>query len=94
MKIIVHPRVHERHPDITDEDVYSAWIGCIRQRNRPGTRIVVGAGYDIRGRLLEFTARHIQGDDDWWLVYHAMRCTRKTLKELNLEPPRKPRRTT
>ncbi|KAA8818867.1 hypothetical protein [Bifidobacterium vespertilionis] len=90
MKIIVHPRVHERHPDITDEDVYSAWIGCISQRNRAGAQGTIGAGYDLSGRLLEFIARHDPRTDEW-LIYHAMKCTKKTLRELGIQAPHKRR---
>lgn len=93
MKIIVHPRVHERHPDITDEDVYSAWISCIKLYRRPDTHNLLGAGYDLSGRLLEFTARPADDGIDW-LVYHAMRCTKKTMRELGIIPPHHtPRRT-
>lgn len=86
MKVMVHPRVHQRHPDVTDEDVYAAWISCIKSLMRPNTHNLIGVGYDLSGRLLEFTAHPSQDGTDW-LVYHAMRCTRKTMLELGIIPP-------
>lgn len=90
MRIVVHPRIHDRHPDVTDEDVYAAWISCVKSRVRE-TGETVGAGYDLNGRLLEFVARPATGNADW-IIYHAMRCTRKALRELGLDPRNKARR--
>ena len=83
--VVVHPRVHERHPDLSDADVPCAWRNCIRARQRlnrsPNECIAIGV--NERGRLIEMVA--FCSPDGDWLIYHAMTPpTKKTLVELGL----------
>lgn len=83
--VIVHPRIHKRHPEITEEDVQDAWIGCIRSVSRlaENTGEVVLLGCDAKGRLMEMVAKRL--DTESWLVFHALTPpTKKTLVELGL----------
>jgi len=81
--VVVHPRIFEKHPEISEQDVLDAWHSCFRSRSRidknPHEYIAIGA--DRQGRLLELVAKcSVDGD---WLIYHAMTPpSKKTLKEL------------
>lgn len=86
-EIIVHPRVRERHPEITDEDVRKAWANCVRSAVRHDTGDVVAVGIDERGRLVEIIARRVSVDA--LVVYHAFSPpTKKMLMELGLSKRR------
>jgi hypothetical protein len=82
---IVHPRVSERHPEISVDDVLDAWESCVRARPRldrnPNEYIAIGA--DRTGRLIEMiAARTLDGD---WVIYHAFTPpTPKALSELGM----------
>ncbi|PST48050.1 hypothetical protein COO72_09785 [Bifidobacterium callitrichos] len=80
--VIVHPRVHERHPDITDEDALAAWRNILLSAPRDdGSGAWVSIGMDGNGRLLELVSIHNSAGQ--WLIYHAMTPpTKKTMKEL------------
>ena len=80
--MVVHPRIHERHPDITDADVAAAWDNVLLSAPRDdGTGSWVSIGMDGNGRLLEMVSIHNAAGQ--WLVYHAMTPpSKKTLKEL------------
>ena len=83
--VTVHPRIHRRHPEISDQDVQDAWKGCIRSIPRLGEDIgeFVMLGCDTKGRLIEMVAKRLDTDD--WLVYHALTPpTKKTLIELGI----------
>lgn len=70
--VIIHPRVSERHPGLTDGDVLSAWENQYRSVSRDtdaGARHVA-VGYDSKGRVIEMVAVELEGGN--WLVYHAM----------------------
>ena len=84
-EVVVHPRVHERHPEVSAEDVLSAWKHAIRSAPRvDDSRTWVSVGVDVKGRLLEMVAVH-NGRGDW-LVYHAKTPpSKKTLKELSID---------
>lgn len=76
----IHSRIHERHPEISDDDVRFAWshysIGAVRV---PGER-EVRLGFDTQGRQLEMVGVLTV---DGWLVYHAMTPpSKKTLREV------------
>jgi hypothetical protein len=84
-RIIVHQRVHERHPEIEDSDVIAAWSNCIRSAQRAGSAFsdTVAVGFDGKGRLIEMIA--VLRPDGFWLVYHAFTPpTQRVLKELGL----------
>jgi hypothetical protein len=83
--IVVHPRISERHPDISETDVKDAWESCILARPRldrsPNEYIAIGA--DSKGRLIEMIACMIS--DGTWIIYHAFTPpTKKALYELGL----------
>jgi len=82
--VTVHPRVHERHPEISDANVVTAWHNFICRTRRVDTfdDNFIAVGFDSTGRLLEMVA--IQLPDDGWFVFHAMPATPRALKELNL----------
>ena len=71
-QIGVHPRISERHPEVSDADVMAA-----------GEWIAVGT--DSRSRLVELVYIY-DADDDYFFVYHGMTPpSGKTLRELGLE---------
>ena len=83
--VAIHPRVCERHPELTDEDVLAAWANCLRSSHRSlGTlEDHVALGLDGKGRAIEMIA--VLQPDDSWLIYHAMTPpTQKVLRELGL----------
>lgn len=82
---IVHPRVYERHPELQEKDVLSAWDNMVaflpRLESEPTRYIAVGS--DPNGRLLEMVAQKAR--DGRWIIFHAMTPpSRKTLIELKL----------
>ena len=85
MNIEVHPRVFERHPELTREDVKSAVVNALRSQDRLGTDPLeyVGVGPDTAGRPVQWVAIRLEGVDSWY-VFHAMRATRKVLSELGM----------
>lgn len=83
--MFVHPRVIERHPELDEESVLSAWRNAIRfaRRDRDDGTCYVAVGIDGKGRLVELVA--LRGDDGF-LVYHAMTPpSKKTIEESRLE---------
>ena len=84
-QVIVHPRICERHPELQEQDVLSAWGNMIaflpRLESEPTRYIAVGS--DPNGRLLEMVAQ--KAHDGHWVIFHAMTPpSRKTLVELKL----------
>ena len=81
--VVIHPRVFERHLDLTEDDVLSAWDNTlrwvIRSRSAFDETVAVGSG-----KTLEMAA--VFREDGIWLVYHAM-CppTNGTLREVGLK---------
>lgn len=82
--VIVHPRVTERHPDVTEEDVITAWSTALamRRRNFDPPSHIAAAGADTKGRIIEMVG--VELEDGGVLVYHAMRLTAKMERELDL----------
>ena len=82
---IVHPRVHERHPELQDDDVLDAWNNATVARHRlsdAGDRLVV-IGADSNGRLVEMVASQLP--EGTWVIFHAMTPpSHNTLVELNM----------
>lgn len=67
----IHPRVHERHPQIDDDDVRFAWSHRYYEALRtdsPNFPEYLWIGRDARGRELEMVGTMTE---DGWLVYHA-----------------------
>ena len=83
MNIVVHPRVLQKRPWLTVDDIYRAVQNPIAQRTRSTTPMVVaGIGYDMGLREIEWLAAV---DDNDWLVYHAQdNPTTKFRIEVNL----------
>jgi len=82
--VVVHPRVHERHPEIDDEHVITAWNNFICRTRRVDTfdDNFIAVGFDPKGRLLEMVA--VEMSEGGWFVFHAMPATPRALKELDL----------
>lgn len=77
----IHPRVHERHPELDDRDVEEAWehyrFAAVRV---PGER-EMRTGYDLRGRYIEMVG--VLLSNGAWLIYHAMTPpSKKTTREI------------
>lgn len=80
MKIVVHPRVHERHPELSDEDVVNAYQAAIASAYRDDEAWIV-LGLDAKGRTVEMIGRFIRRD--LFLIYHAMTTpTKKIMNEI------------
>ena len=85
-EIIVHPRIHERHPDLTEDDVLAAWDSCLCSMPRLDKDVdeYLAVGTDKTGRLVEIVAKRIENQK--FIIYHAMTPpTKKTLHELKLD---------
>lgn len=84
MSVYVHRRVSQRHPELIDADVHSAWeskiswaVRLTSERNH-----IVAVGFDSNGRLIEMVA--VSNGEDY-LIFHAMTPpSKKTLTELGL----------
>lgn len=82
-RVFVHPRVAERHPDLSEADVLEAWAGCERWAPRLASNDGVAVGFDARGRFVEMVATRSPDGD--WLIYHAMTPpSKKVLAEVRL----------
>ena len=82
--VFVHPRVHERHPELTDEDVLCAWENCILFATRADVEPhdVLAIGCDSHERLIEMIATRTSVGS--WAIYHAFTPpTKKFIRELN-----------
>lgn len=90
-RIVVHHRICERHPDVTEDDVRTAWRNSVRIQKREGSfdDRYLALGTDRHGRLLELCAARI--DDESVLVFHAMRATVKAITELGFNERRRKR---
>ncbi|WP_101722346.1 hypothetical protein [Eggerthella timonensis] len=83
-RVFVHPRVMERHPDLSEADVLAAWEGCERWAQRRASNASVAVGFDARGRFVEMVAARSPDGD--WLIYHAMTPpSKKVLAEVRLK---------
>lgn len=71
-RVIVHPRVTQWHPSITEEDVLHAWNQAVRisWRGISAPDQYVAVGIDRRNRLIEMVAAETEAGD--WMIYHAM----------------------
>ncbi|WEV67387.1 hypothetical protein OZX72_09180 [Bifidobacterium sp. ESL0769] len=80
----IHPRIMQRHPEVTEADVVAAMRGMIRYQQRP-TGEWLAVGVDGRNRLVELVYQYDE-DEDYFFVYHGMTPpTGRTYKELGLE---------
>jgi hypothetical protein len=90
MRLVVHPRVRQKRPEIADADVASAFEHAIasQARLRVSPIRVIGAGPDRSGRMLEWAATPLLGQAGW-LVFHATPATPRMLRELGLSNRRR-----
>lgn len=80
----VHPRITQRHPEVTGEDVAAAMRGMIKYTQRPGGEWVA-VGLDGKNRLVELVYQYDE-EEDFFFVFHGMTPpSGKTLRELGLE---------
>lgn len=80
----VHPRISQRHPDVTEKDVRDAMRGMIRYKQRESGEWLA-IGLDERSRLIELVYQYDEAED-FFFVFHGMTPpTGKTLRELGLE---------
>lgn len=79
----VHPRVGKRHPELSDEDVLSAWGNAFWYglRVTEAKDFEVAIGLDGKGRMVEMVAARDDGGEA--VIFHAMTPpTKKTMLEL------------
>ena len=83
-QIGVHPRISQRHPEVSEKDVTAAMRSMIRYKQRDsGEWLAVGT--DSHSRLVELVYIY-DNDEDYFFVYHGMTPpSSKTLRELGLE---------
>lgn len=83
-RIEVQARVHERHPDVSEEDVRTAWRNAKAARTREfgPPDVIAAAGMDTKGRLIEMLG--VELADGSVSIYHAMKLTSKMAHELGL----------
>lgn len=82
--VVVLKRVTERHPDITEDEVLSAWDGRIKTQFRvDGDKpYLVSVGVAFSGKAIEMIAFE---DDEDIVIFHAKTPpTKKLLREMNL----------
>ena len=80
----VHLRIHQRHPELTDEDVVAAMRGMLRYQQRTSGEWIA-IGLDAKGRLVELVYQY-DSEADYFLVFHGMvPPSRKTLRELGMK---------
>ena len=85
-KLIVHPRVAERHPELDEEGVKGAWNNALvsTPRIEKDPNQYIALGFDNDGRLLEVVATRLSNGD--WLIFHAITLpSNKTFIELGIE---------
>lgn len=94
MRVVVHDRVTERHPDISGPDVQHAFRTSIASVARTDVTPTqwLGVGMDSAGRLLEYVA--VQLEADCWLVFHCMEATKKSLREVGINSTARQRGST
>jgi hypothetical protein len=83
--IQVHGRISQRHPEISERDVRTAWRNFVRRSKRVGAseEYFVAIGFDKSGRALEMVG--LLKADGTWLVYHALTPpTKAVMAELGM----------
>lgn len=81
MDIVIHPRIHERHPEILDRDVQHAIRHVFASLRRDNGQWV-SVGFDMSSRPMELIYK-IHGE--LTIIFHALRPpTEKVLKELGI----------
>lgn len=81
----IHGRITQRHPELTEDDVLSAWRNAIAlvRRETDEKNFYVAVGFDTKGRAIEIVAA--RDEDGALVIFHAMTPpTKKTLSELRI----------
>jgi hypothetical protein len=83
LKIAIHSRISDNHPEISREDVLVAWNARIKCQMRvgPWPPQYLAIGFDGKGRALQMVAVHDPMRDET-LIFHAMKATVNVKKEL------------
>ena len=83
-QVVVHPRVMDRHPELTEDDIIVAWENYVRMTRREGQdSYYVAVGFDENGRAIEMVA--VETIESDWYIYHALTPpTKGVLRELEL----------
>ena len=84
-EVWVHPRIVEKHPELSEDAVLHAWNSCLKSVPRvdKGPDEYIAVGIDSSGRMVEMIARRTS--DGSFIIYHAFTPpTRKMLFELKL----------
>ena len=85
MEVFVHQRIHEKHPELEDEDVESAFNNAFAEVRRFDKDVeeFMAIGSDSKGRLVEIVYRtDFEGNI---IIFHAFTPpTNKALTELGL----------
>lgn len=85
MEIVVHPRIHERHENISERDVIEAMNNIIASALR-GNGEWCSIGFDLQARPIEMVYKVV---GDVAIVYHAFTPpTKKFQKEVGFTPKR------
>ena len=80
----VHPRVSQRHLEVSADDAVASMRGMIKYLQRP-TGEWVAVGLDGKSRLIELVYQYDE-EEDFFFVFHGMtQPSGKTLRELGLE---------
>lgn len=80
--VLVHPRITQRHPELSPEDVETAFKSQLDSFYRIQENQWVIIGLDANGRLIEIVAV-IEGE--LIKIFHAMTPpSKKTLREIGL----------
>lgn len=79
----VHPRIKQRHPEVSDDDVTTAMRSMLRYKQRASGEWIA-VGLDAKDRLVEVAYEYDEGED-FFFVFHGMTPpSNKTLRELRL----------
>ena len=71
MELVIHPRVLEKHPELSESDIKKAWENSFYQAIRPNSPNIpeyLWLGDDDRGETVEMVGVPTESG---WLVYHA-----------------------
>ncbi len=81
--------MNEKHQEITDKDVLTAWKNCFRSLPRIAKNPCeyIAVGMDGKGRLIELASTRLL--DGSWIIFHALTPpTQKTSRELGFNERR------
>lgn len=84
--VLVHDRVVERHPELSEKDVETAWVNRLRcqKRTGPWPPQYVAVGFDGNGRTIEMVAVYDPGADKTLIFHVRTPATKKIMGELGI----------